>query len=75
MKNSTIIKLIALNREVTASEEIFTIKELKDRYPKHWLNSRGDYQVFINSCMDKWIREQVELKWNVVTFEVIEHGY
>ena len=75
MKNSTIIKLIALNREVTASEEIFTIKELKEKYPKHWLNSRRDYQVFINSCMDKWIREQVELKWNVVTFEVIEHGY
>lgn len=75
MKNSTIIKLIALNREVTASEEVFTIKELKEKYPKHWLNSRRDYQVFINSCMDKWIREQVELKWNVVTFEVIEHGY
>ena len=37
MKNSTIIKLIALNREVTASEEIFTIKELKDKYPKLWL--------------------------------------
>lgn len=47
MKNSTIIKLIALNREVTASEEIFTIKELKDKYPKLWLNSRGDYQVFV----------------------------
>lgn len=70
MKNSTIIKLIALNREVTASEEVFTIKELKEKYPKLWLNSRRDYQVFINSCMDRWIKEQVELKWNVVTFEV-----
>lgn len=70
MKNSTIIKLIALNREVTASEEVFTIKELKDKYPKQWLQSQGDYQVFVNSCMDKWIKEQVELKWNVVTFEV-----
>ncbi|MEY3067412.1 MAG: Planktothrix phage PaV-LD [Cyanobacteriota bacterium] len=78
MNNSTKIKLIALDREVTVSEETFTIKELKVKYPKQWLQSRNDYPVFINSCMDKWISEQVklqvelqvELKWNVVTFEV-----
>lgn len=32
MKNSTIIKLIALNRQVTVSEETFTVKELKGKY-------------------------------------------
>ena len=74
MNNSTKIKLIALDHEVTVSEETFTIKELKVKYPKQWLQSQSDYPVFINSCMDKWISEQVELqvelKWNVVTFEV-----
>lgn len=67
MKNSTIIKLIALNREVTVSEETFTIKELKDKYPKLWLNSRGDYQVFVNSCIEKWGNE-IESPWNVVSY-------
>jgi hypothetical protein len=70
MNNSTIIKLIALDHEVTVSEETFTIKELKVKYPKQWLQSQSDYPIFINSCMNKWISEKTNTEWNVVTFEV-----
>jgi hypothetical protein len=70
MDNSTKIKLIALHHEITVFEETFTVNELKIKYPKQWLQSHSDYPVFINLCMDKWISEQVELKWNIVTFEV-----
>jgi hypothetical protein len=67
MKNSTIIKLIALNRQVTVSEETFTVKELKRKYPKLWMKSQGDYQVFINFCLEKWGNE-IESPWNVVSY-------
>lgn len=67
MENSTIIKLIALNRQVTVSEETFTVKELKGKYPKLWMKSQGDYQVFINFCLEKWGNE-IESTWNVVSY-------
>lgn len=71
MDNKTLIKFVALDRERVALEEVFPIRELKTKYPKQWLQSRSDYQVFINSCMSKWIDEQKDLVWNVVTFEVV----
>lgn len=70
MENSDKIKLIALHHEVITSEEIFTIKELKDKYPKLWLQSQSDYQIFLNSCLGKWIDGQKDLIFNVGTFNV-----
>ena len=70
MENSTIIKLIALNRGVTASEETFTIKELKVRYPKLWLQSQSDYPIFLNLCLGRWVEDQKDLIFNVATFNV-----
>ena len=70
MENNTIIKLIALNKDVTASEEVFTIKELKIKYPKLWLQSQSDYPIFLNLCLGKWVDEQDGLIFNVATFNV-----
>ena len=70
MENSTIIKLIALNRDVTASEETFSIKELKIKYPKLWLQSQSDYPIFLNLCLSKWVDGQKDLVFNVATFNI-----
>lgn len=70
MNNSTIIKLIALHHEVTASEETFTVKELKTKYPKLWLQSQSDYPIFLNLCLGKWVEDQTDLIFNVATFNI-----
>lgn len=70
MENSTLIKLIALNRGNTVSEETFTVKELKAKYPKLWLKCQSDYPVFINLCLGKWIEDQKDLVFNVATFNI-----
>lgn len=69
MNNQTQLRFTAHNRAEITSEEIFTIRELKDRYPKLWLKSEGDYQVFINICMEKWGNE-IEFPWNVVSYSL-----
>lgn len=69
MNNQTQLRFSAYNRSETASEKVFTIRELKEKYPKLWLKSQGDYQIFINFCLEKWGGE-VQSPWNVVSYSL-----
>lgn len=64
------LKFTALNKEVATAEETFTIRQLKERYPKLWLKSNQDYQIFINFCMEKWAAGQEDLTFNVVVYSI-----
>lgn len=64
------LRFIALNKEETTAEEVLTVKELKERYPKLWLKSNQDYQIFVNLCMEKWAKDKKDLVFNVVTYSV-----
>lgn len=67
MNNQTSLRFSAHNRSEISTEEVFTIKELKGKYPKLWMKSQGDYQVFINFCLEKW-GDEIESPWNVVSY-------
>lgn len=67
MNNQTNLRFMAHNRSEISTEEVFTVRELKEKYPKLWLKSQGDYQVFINFCLEKW-GDEIEFPWNVVTY-------
>lgn len=43
------LKFIALNQEITTAEEMFTVRQLKEKYPKLWLKSNQDYQILLIS--------------------------
>lgn len=69
MNNQTNLRFSAHNKTEVSVEEVFTIRDLKDRYPKLWLKSEGDYQIFINFCMEKWGNE-IEFPWNVISYSL-----
>jgi hypothetical protein len=70
MDNATKIRLIALHHEALSSDEVFLIKDLKIKYSKQWLQSQGDYPVFINSCLEKWIESQPDIVFNIATYNI-----
>ena len=66
------LKFVALNKETTTAEETFTVRQLKEKYPKLWLKSNQDYQIFINFCLERWGNE-TETPWSVVTYSLDQY--
>ena len=62
------IKFCLLNGDVVVVEEVFTISDLKNYYPREYIRSRSDEQVFINLCLHVWSSRYQG--WIVATFQV-----